>query len=168
MKLHLNRRATVRVAAGLLIAALVLPGSLLADAIPGKWTLIEELDAGSEITVQLKAGDRVDGRFLGLDPSSIRISSGTAERVYPREAVDRIEAIVNQNGSKTLTGAVAGGAVGGVFGGLLGNSFSEHDRSRDILVGSLIFGGIGAGIGALVGFGASEVHSTRKVLYRAP
>ena len=65
MKVTLNRKAAFRAVDVLAMATLILPTFLLGDVIPGRWTLIEQLETGSEITVQLNSGDRIEGRFLG-------------------------------------------------------------------------------------------------------
>ncbi|MGI8783143.1 MAG: hypothetical protein ACR2L2_05785 [Acidobacteriota bacterium] len=141
-----------------------------ADVVPGRWNKIESLDVGTTILVRLKSSDRIEGRFLKLEPLNIQIeAAGSNARSYRRDDVERIEAGKLKSGSGkkgALIGLAAGGGAGAVFGGLLGDAFGG--RAGDIAQGAAILGAVGGAIGAAIGYGVAKIPLDSELLYRAP
>ena len=61
----------------------------LADVIPGRWE-VEALKSGPRITVELKNGDRIKGRFEGLSPSELSLRTGSAQALIPKAEIRQI------------------------------------------------------------------------------
>ena len=87
--------------------------SALAEVVPGRWEKVEALKSGSQITVELKNGDRIKGQFEGLSPSELLLRTGSAQAVVPKGEIRQIT-IVRHDSVKN--GTLIGAGVGAVIG----------------------------------------------------
>jgi len=70
----------------LLVLFLLLPPHLLGAVVPGNWSKVENLEPNTRVFVHLKWGERLEGLFIGLEPTSIQVKEG----VHPKNSI-RIE-----------------------------------------------------------------------------
>jgi len=103
------------------------------------------------VRIESRDGRRVQGRFDGLSPTSIRVSfDGTGESVD----LDRLTAVWVR-GRHTKAGAIVGGVGGlglGLFVGYVANALCETDDcGRAYLLAPALFIPAGALVGAAVG-----------------
>lgn len=127
---------------------------------PGNWARVESLSQNEEISVKMLFGDKMQGKYLGLDPDAIRININGQERIYPRKDVAEIHLIEIRDSNNN--GSLIGLAIGaGTSAALLaaGNAESKYYA---------ITVPIWAGIGALIGYVADNLHKGSKLIYRAP
>ena len=134
-----------------------------AQVIPGRWEKVEALKLGSQITGDLKSGDRIEGNFEGLSPSELSLRTGTAQAAIPRSEIQKITTRQHdRRWNSALIGAGAGMALGSLVkagGGGGGDEFEVYALSLSLL---------GAGIGALVAYTADALIMEEVVLYQAP
>jgi hypothetical protein len=132
---------------------------------PGNWTKVESLSQGEEVSVKMLFGDKMNGRYIGLNSDAIRLNIDGEERIYPRKDIAEIR-LLNINDSNQ-NGVGIGMLVGGVpaiFAALL--NADEADTNADSA--AVVSGLIGAGIGGLVGYMVDNVHKGSELIYRAP
>jgi len=132
--------------------------SLSAQVVLGRWEKVEALKAGTEIIVKLKAGDRVEGTFIGIGNEDIRLSEvGRAEVRLPKSAVQSIEtkAKIRDNLKRGTYIGMAGGAV---FGSLAGIHAPSQARIPFVF--------LGAGLGALCGASVDASIKGHELLYK--
>jgi hypothetical protein len=134
------------------------------DAVPpGNWAKVESLIPGTEISVQLTSGDRIQGEFLGLEADAIRLNVGYRESAYPRPSVVEIQmpGVKDSNKNGTLIGMGIGAGCAAI---LAAASYDKNDPYKNLgWVGIPLF----AGVGALVGYGIDHTRSGASLIYRA-
>jgi hypothetical protein len=131
---------------------------------------VDSQAAGTDLTIRLKAGDRIDCVLskANSDDIVVRDRQGV-ERKFRKMDIARVEtaARTTHSGRRgALIGAVAGGAPMAALGALMGDGFGGG--AGDAAQGAAIFGGLGAGIGALVGYVVGKAQKDSETLYVAP
>ena len=155
------------------VVSLILAGLISlpahAEVIPGRWEKVSAMELGTPITVELKNGDRIKGRFRGLAPSALELRSRAGRAVIPKSDT---QMITTPSKDGLGNGAGIGAAIGA---GLLLGAFGVAARTRGgvdsaTLPGTLLaIGGIGTGIGAAIGAAADAATKGEPiVLYKAP
>jgi hypothetical protein len=141
---------------------------------PGRWEKVEGLQPGTDISVRLKTGDRLNGSFKSISQDALEIiDDSTHVRKLPKSVIQAVETL-SKNPDRLCNGTLIGaliGAAGGIAGMVaFGNAKTNgpvHWRDEDgpgYLVGAALVGGaIGAATGAIVD--ASIKHP--EVLYKA-
>ncbi len=136
---------------------------------PGNWAKVESLTGGTQITVSIALGDRVEGNFVRLEEAQLVVNAAGQERRYPRSSITEVSLI--EKGSRKKNAAIAGTvafALGFGAGYAMAPNVADMNdmpAGERIGVGAAmggVFGGIAAGIAALHRPG---VHET--VIYRA-
>lgn len=135
-----------------------------AGVVPGKWSKVEMLAAGTPIEVKLKSGDRIVCAFRNSDALALVVSDlqGSEQRLR-KEDVARITGTEPCNDS-VANGLWIGFGVGaglGLLGGLAMRD--EFESAAYIPLAALLYGAMGMGVGALVDY-AIKGH---EVLYEA-
>ena len=127
----------------------------------GRWEKVAMLLPGTQIVVELKAGDRLEGAFQNLGPDAIVIAeAGDHERAVAKSMVQRISTAAKVR-DRLCNGALIGtliGAAAGVIGLVAfanaktnGPVYWGDEDGPGYLVGAaLVGGGIGAAMGAVV------------------
>ena len=64
----------------ILVGLLSVPAQ--AQVIPGRWEKIEALGVGPPIIVDLKSGDRLEGKFAALSPSELSLRTARLRRRF--------------------------------------------------------------------------------------
>ena len=115
----------------------------------------------------------MEGRFLGVAPDQIRLTTGSTlhaaplseyERTIPLDDLVRLEVEGERSaGRGAARGAVIGGLIGAAAGLLFTAVICTDDffapcGGKEFVVGSAVVGGVGTGIGAGIGalIGRSE------------
>jgi hypothetical protein len=139
-----------------------LPKDKLTSIPPGNWGLVGVLDEGTSISVRMTSGDRIDGKFIALDPDSVRLVMDKKERIYPRIGIAEIWQL--RAPDPKLNGSLIGmgvGAVAGIIGAVASNApFGGEDAWGSGFVMA------GIGIGAALGFAADAAIKSDKLIYR--
>lgn len=120
----------------------------------GPETVLEKLEAGQRLRVQLMAGERREGRLRALRDGRLVLEDG-GRRQLP---LDRV-GVVWTRGSRVKLGAIVGGsagfAVGSLLGAVAGTIACSETGGGCALEGALAGGGLVgagmAGLGAVVG-----------------
>ncbi len=165
----MSMRAKLHIA--VIIAFVCLDSSLQAGVIPGRWEKVDELKPGSSITVTLKTGDTLHGKFAGSAADSIRITVDDVERELPKSAVSSVALLQHgwsrqkKAGVAALIGFPVGFAIGYAAGPYIGDddSMPSGERAKAGAAIGAIIGGTAAAIAAVRGEKTSET-----VLYAAP
>ncbi len=102
------------------------------DIVPsGNWAAVGSLQNGTAISVRMTSGDRMDGKFHGLDPEGIRLMMDKQERIFPRNGIAEVWQlrVPDRKRNGTLIGMAAGAAVGFSIAAANG-AFSEGGTLR--------------------------------------
>ena len=134
-----------------------------AQVIPGRWEKVEALKLGSQITMDLKSGDRIEGNFEGLSPSEISLRTGSAQAAIPRSEIQKITTRQHdRRWDSALLGAGIGAGIGGI---VIARRPPASDPIALVATGAVA---IGAGLGALVAYTVDALIMEEVVLYQAP
>lgn len=128
----------------------------------GNWEVVESLAQGTEISVLMTFGDRMDGRFLSLDAESIRLAINGKDRIYPRRDVAEVWQL--RMPDRKLNGALIGmgaGALAGVIGAVASDAQFEGEDKWGVL---FVIAGIG--LGALAGAVVDATIKGNRLIYR--
>ena len=102
------------------VFALVLAGLIgqpaLAEVIPGRWEKVSDLELRTSITVELKNGDQVEGRFNGLSASELELETHSARAMVPKADIQMITAPAKDG---LAEGTAIGTAIGTGFVGVV-------------------------------------------------
>jgi len=132
---------------------------------PGNWAKVESLSQGEEVSVKMLFGDKMEGKYLGLDSESLRLNIYGEERVYPKKDIAEIR-LLNVNDSNQ-NGVGIGMLIGAIPLGLLAGKYAENEGGS-AAAAAVLSGAMGAGIGGLIGYLVDNLHKGSKLIYRAP
>jgi hypothetical protein len=153
------------------IIALLAVEIVQAAVVPGRWEKVGALRQGSEIVVHLRAGERIEGIFRGLDAKDLTLWSNESGDIrLERSQVGRVERLLrDDNTNGTLVGLGVGLGFGLVCGAIVDRSDVTIGplRIEDHGAASLLGGLAGSGIGALIGYLADRSQNRSEVLYQA-
>jgi len=142
---------------------LMMTSVLQAQAIPGRWEMVDTLESGTQIIVMLKAGDRIKCSFKSSSPSDITFMDEQGiERKVPKaevEVIETAEMVRDDLANGTLIGAVIGAGAGFAYEA----SYWDWDES-----GAIAIPFVAAIIGAAVGAGVDGLLKKPEVIYRTP
>ena len=98
-----------RTAVIVLILAGLLAVPARAQVIPGRWEKVAVLSFGTPITVDLKNGDRIQGKSEELSPSELFLRTHSAQAVIPKSEIQRVTTLEpDSRANGTLIGAGIG------------------------------------------------------------
>jgi hypothetical protein len=164
----MKNQPTVKAGAAFLAVCLCIvsafPNDML-DAIPrGNWGAVESLAKGTSISVTLESGDKMGGKFVGLEPDAIRLKVDRQERIYPRASVTEIRQLRVPDGKAngTLIGMGAG-MVAGIIVASVSGTLRTGDRAGRQWGTGLIMAGMG--FGALFGCIADAAIKGDRLIY---
>ena len=133
----------------------------------GSWSRVEQLDAGTKVTLTYADGSSEDRIFEASNDSKIMVRSAAgydlSGDVIPRS---QIREIVVERRRHAVGGAVIGAGAGFLMGlaafGLRSPNECDQSCGSPAAAGAAL-----AAVGAIVGYVASPVRVTREVVYRA-
>lgn len=148
-----------------ILAATLVPSAVCAQETTQSWPGLDTAGL-STVYVLDETGIEISGKFLRLNPDSLVLLVGGAERRFEAARVRRIEKRGDSLRNGALIGAVVGAAMGLIFAGISdcpGNDpggSCPGTRAAAFLLSTGVYAGIGTGIDALV--------VGRTTLYEAP
>ena len=151
----------------LALVALISP-PVQAGVIPGRWDKVSVLEADVPVAVELKSGDCIEGRFLGLTESELELVIRSAQGKISRTEIQRI---TTRPKDGVGDGAAKGAAVGAIATGILGAiAYATYEGGDSSFLGPLlVVGGVAAGVGAALGVAADAATKGEAiVVYKAP
>lgn len=137
---------------------------------PGNWGKVESLSSGSNISVKMISGDRMEGAYIRVDTDTIHIMIDGQARNYPKRDVAEIflREINDSNLNGTLWGFGIGAVTLGSFTGIALASDPGWTTAAENVAITAVVACLGGGIGALVGYAADRTHKGSELIYRAP
>ena len=147
---------------------LISSGLLNAAVVPGRWEKVDGLQEGTQIVVEMKSGDRLEGAFKGSSPQDLTVTDPAgSDRQVPKTAVAKImtaEKVKDglSNGMLIGMGVGTGVAVGAVA--IRAGRLSDLEECS--ACGLAILAGFAGGwaMGAVI----DAIHYGPEVLYQAP
>ncbi len=117
------------------------------------WSTVQALTPGEEISVRLKDGDRLTGRFDSATEQNISFTHDGHKVSLTRESIRNVK---TSRGKNRLKGALVGAAAGGGLGTAGGGYLVARGANVPALVGGSVLGaGVGAAVGAALGLGTN-------------
>jgi hypothetical protein len=131
---------------------------------PGNWGGLESLPPGTEISVRMTFGDKIEGKFMSMDSDGIRLTMDEKERIYPRSDVAEVRQlhVPDSKLNGTLIGMGAGAAAGGIAAGTLGQLLENESNES---YGALLLV-LGIGIGTAAGLAIDTAVKGDRLIYR--
>jgi hypothetical protein len=144
-----------------------------ADAIPGRWELIDALAPGTPVIIKLKAGDRMECVFKGSSTTAVTFADEKGnEGTVLKSDVLRIE-LAARTGDGLVNGALIGMGLGAAGGIAALYAYADSVTASGPIWGGdsagyfILAGFVGAGIGALAGLAVDASIKKNKVVYEA-
>ncbi len=140
----------------------------------GRWEKMASLRPGTQILVELKAGDRLEGAFKRLGPDAIVIAElGEPERTVAKSMVQSLRTAAKVR-DRLCNGALIGTVISAAAGVISliayanartsGPVYWGDDGGPAVLVGAAVVGG---GIGAAAGAVVDASIKGHELLYQA-
>ena len=132
----------------------------------GDWAAVQSVAPGHEVSVKLKDGHKVRGRFSSANDSELVILRKNKQQSIARNTIAQVHRRERraEKAKYAAIGAAIGAAAGGGIGGAKAASGSSSDDGIYTLVG-LVFG---TGFGALGGFLWGAAKRKHVLIYQAP
>ena len=145
------------------VFAVVLAGLIgqpaLAEVIPGRWEKVSDLELRTSITVELKNGDQVEGRFNGLSASELELETHSARAMIPKADIQMITAPAKDG---LAEGAAIGTAIGTGFVGVVAATSGLRTGLDTSAKGALVFALFAVGVGAALRYSCRCIHKDRR------
>jgi hypothetical protein len=164
MKTQLEGKAVAVFLAIFLCVAPAFPKDTI-DVVPrGNWGVVGFLEEGASLSVSMNSGDKMEGKFLGLEPDAIRLKVDKKERIYPRASITEIRQlhIPDSKLNGTLIGMGAG-MVAGIITASASGALKTGDTAGRQWGSAFIMAGMG--FGALFGCIADATIKGSKLIY---
>lgn len=131
----------------------------------GDWTAVQSVAPGNEVSVKLKDGHKLRGRFSSASDSELVILRKNKQQPIARNTIARVFRLERraEKAKYAAIGAGVGAAAGGGIGGA--KAAGGGDDSGVYTVIGLIFG---TGFGALGGFLWGAAKRKHVLIYEAP
>ena len=132
----------------------------------GDWTTVQSVGADESLSIKLKDGKKVSGKFSSANDSELTIIRKGKQQVITRDSIAQVHHLKRkaEKAKYAAIGAGIGAAAGAGIGGAKAASGSSSDDGIYTLVG-LIFG---TGFGALGGFLFGAAKRKHVLIYEAP
>jgi hypothetical protein len=158
MALPIRSARVICMAAAIVLASCGLGWAQPAGTDPSFERMQAKLKAGDRVTVDLQNGLTVQGRYAGVGPDALAISTSAGERRISRSDVSR----VRRHGHGIVLGTIIGTGVGLAAGAAMGSWANNEGHDRDpVLFGLTFLGlGVGAGIDAALNIPRTVYHGS--------
>ena len=132
----------------------------------GDWTAVQSVAPGAEVSVKLKDGKKVRGRFSSANDTELTILRKNKQQPIARDMIVQVYRLERraEKAKYAAIGAGIGAAAGAGVGGAKAASGSSSDDGIYTLVG-LVFG---TGFGALGGLLWGSAKQKHVLIYEAP
>jgi small nuclear ribonucleoprotein (snRNP)-like protein len=161
MRIRTTQFATIVV---LLTSFLLSPAAFAAQTSTNDWSRLTSVAAGSKVTVKLKNGKTIDGKFSSVSDTALALTVKNASREVARDDVLTVHYVVRKDPTKaTLIGLGLGIGAAAIVG--TSGSGSGFDSLDAAVTGVMVV--LGAGVGALGGFLVGRSGKKRVLIYEA-
>lgn len=156
---------TACLVAGALLISSLAPAAF-AQQVSGDWASVQSVAPGDEVSIKLKDGHKVRGRFSSASDSELTILRKNKQQPIAKNTIAQVYRLERkaEKAKYAAIGAGIGAAAGGTIGGVKAASGSSSDDGIYTLVG-LVFG---TGFGALGGFLFGAAKRKHVLIYQAP
>jgi len=143
------------------------PIIVFAQSGSGDWSALKSLPTDSKLTVKLKTGKTVDGKFTNASDAGLTIVSKNGNVEIKREDVSTIHQVVNKSATAaTLIGMGVGAGAGAALGGIASSADDDgFDKIDHAATAGLAV--VGAGVGALTGYLIGKRGNKRLLIYES-
>ncbi len=152
----------------LLLASFLLSSlTVAAQRNSSDWFQVKSIQTGSKLSVKLKSGKTIDGRFISVSDVALSVTVKNAPRELKREDVLTIHETIKKKSSTKAT--LIGLGLGAGAGAAIGAAGSSNDNGFDKIDHAVIAGltVLGAGAGALTGYLLGRGGSKRVLIYES-
>jgi hypothetical protein len=148
-----------------LVLFLLSPVTAMAQTGTNDWSRLSAVASGSKLSVKLKDGKKVEGKFANVSDTSLSLTVKNAAKELRREDIATIHQVSKKGAGKaTLIGLGVGAAVGGGVA-IAGET---NDNSLEVKDGVTAgFVALTAGVGALAGFLVGRTGNKQVLLYES-
>ena len=162
------KRTTAIIAVVLTVTVLtstMSPAVFAQQSARGDWTAVQSLGTDENLSVKLKDGKKVSGKFSSANDSELTIIRKGRQQVITKDSIAQVHHLKRkaEKAKYTAIGAGIGAGAGAAIGGVKANSASD-DGDVYTIVG-VIFG---AGFGALGGSLWGSAKQKHVLIYEAP
>ena len=149
----------------LIAIMLALPTEGLAQS-TNNWTAVTTLRSGKKVSIELKSGKKVKGKFGSASETSITVIRGKNTEDVNRADIQKVYRENGKSiGKSTLIGTGIGGGGGAIMGAAVGGcndtSFLCFTRRET----ATYLGAFGAGLGASIGFLVGLLSHNMTLIY---
>jgi hypothetical protein len=132
--------------------------SLVISPPSGNWNKVQGLPPNTNVTMELKQGEQINGEFIALTEDAITVKEFSREKTYPKAAVARI--LWMRPGSRARNAAIAGGIFFGLGFGL-GYAGAAKIADQDSMPAGER-ASVGAAVGGLIGGAAAAIAAAHR------
>lgn len=131
----------------------------------GDWAAVQSIGIDESLSIKLKDGKRVSGKFSSANDSELTIIRKGKQQVITKETIAQVHHLKRkaEKAKYTAIGAGIGAGAGAAIGGAKANSASDDGYVYTIV--GVIFG---AGFGALGGLLFGSAKQKHVLIYEAP
>ena len=150
----------------LVLSFLLSPVTLLAQTGSNDWSRLSAVASGTKLSVKLKDGKKIEGKFANVSDSSLSLTVKNAAKEIRREDVATVHQVSKKGAGKaTLIGLGVGAALGS---GLAIAAETDDDDGFPVKNSvSAGFVALTAGVGALAGYLIGRTGNKRVLLYES-
>lgn len=151
------------VAVAVFISALA--PAAFAQRVTGDWANVQSLGLDEELSVKLRDGKKVRGRFSSANDSELTIIRKGRQQVIAKDTIAQVYQLERkaEKAKYAAIGAAIGAGAGAAIGGAKASSTSDDGYVYTIV--GVIFG---TGFGALGGFLFGAAKRKHVLIYQAP
>ena len=131
----------------------------------GDWTAVKSVGTDESLSIRLKDGKKVSGKFSSANDSELTIIRKGRQQVIAKDAIAQVHHLKRkaEKAKYAAIGAGIGAGTGAIIGGVRANSTSDDGYVYTIV--GVIFG---TGFGALGGFLWGAAKRKHVLIYEAP
>jgi hypothetical protein len=131
----------------------------------GDWTNVQSVGTDESLSIRLKDGKKVSGKFSSANDSELTIIRKGRQHVIARDSIAQVHHLKRkaEKAKYAAIGAGIGAGAGAAIGGVKANSTSDDGYVYTIV--GVVFG---TGFGALGGFLWGAAKRKHVLIYQAP
>lgn len=148
-----------------LFVSVIAPTAFAQQPGSGDWTNVQSLGVDESLSIRLKDGKKVTGKFSSANASELTIIRKGRQQVIPKDSIAQVHHSQRkaEKAKYTAIGAAIGAGAGAAIGGAKANSASDDGYVYTIV--GVIFG---TGFGALGGLLFGQAKRKSVLIYQAP
>lgn len=164
MRIQTPRFATIVI---LLASLLLSPVTLAAQATTNDWSRLTTVPTGTNLSVHLKNGKKVDGKLNVVSESALTLTVKTTSTEVKRDDIRRVYQVNGGSVKKATLIGLGIGAGAGAIAGVAADSSSDgtFETLENATAGAIAV--IGAVAGTITGFVVGKTRRKRTLIYEA-